>query len=347
MTINEADTSKQSKKVAISTTVVATGSLPPKFSVYGSWGKFDIKDFLKMEYIQTTFSLSDEMIFGENRLAEILRPAREVFQSEQMDMDSILQRAINDYRVSKEIIPYLGGEDVTLSGLDRVSKSIRPRFFPNITVAIVPIEDSDSDTLEDVYPNLDVKGDAKFSVNDPFPCFESGNHYHKCVSYGEETDGTFCFRVMKKALIGENKDVVGWSPSSVKIEFSTKRCRLVIIDGQHRAMALLALARNRESGIWPSVAEPFKPFYEGKTISKENLRGIQIPLTIAWFPDLHEDSELVKTHNGSIKDACRALFTDINNNAITMDKTSQILLSDNDVTSSFTRFLMNKIFGSD
>ena len=74
---------------------------------------------------------------------------------------------------------------------------------------------------------------------------------------------------------------------------------------------------------------------------------IHIPLTLVWFPDIVENGDLVEKHGADISTACRALFSDINSNAIEMDKTSTILLSGEDVSHSFTRYLMNKILGAD
>jgi len=312
-----------------------------ELSLFGTWGKFDVQNFLNIEYMQTTFTLSDEMIFDEDRLHEILRPAREIFGSDQLDMDSVLQRAINDERVSTQIIPYLRGDDATENALGKESKKIRPRFFPNIVVAIVPISDDDKETLANAYPPLDQSYQDLYAFGAPnIGDHTSGIPFHHCTSYGGGDGSQVCFKVHRNQL---SKSDPRLRPAPTQLQLSADRCRLVIIDGQHRAMALLALTRN--SGTWPSAASTFEAFYEGKEFSKGSLDGVQIPLTIVWFPDLHAESELVVKHNGSIKDACRALFSDINNNAIEMDDTSKILLSDSLVSDSFTRYLMNRING--
>jgi hypothetical protein len=111
-------------------------------------------------------------------------------------------------------------------------------------------------------------------------------------------------------------------------------------------MALLALARNGagEDTGWPTTATSFEHFYAGlKLEENEDISDVQIPLTIAWFPELHESSDLVTEHSGSIKNACRALFTDINNNAMPMDETSKILLSDSKIADSIARNMFNII----
>lgn len=327
--------------MAIEEEYAGSGSEHPIITVYGTKGKFSVNNFLRMEFLETTFSLSDQMLFGENRLVEILRPAREMFQEDQFDMDSVLQRAINDERVSNEIIPYLRGEDTSEFGQDIVTKSIRPRFFPNIIAAVVPVE---GEELAPNYPQFE-QTDKRFL--DP----EFGGVFHKRSTFG--SGDKFCFSVASSCTLKKVGDEleIQWDrvkPCPVRLQLSKNNCRLVIIDGQHRAMALLALARNAANAggpSWDSKSKAFEPFYDGKKFSMSELSGIHIPLTVVWFPEIVESGNLVDNHGADISTACRALFSDINSNAIEMDKTSTILLSGEDVSHSFTRYLMNKILG--
>jgi hypothetical protein len=311
-------------------------SLPEVYRLYGSKGKFSVNGFLDVHYLQSHFTLG-ESNHAEGKLFNILRPAREIFGIDMTDMDSVLQRAVNDYRVGKEIIPYLRGDDVTLGpgAQDQLSKSVRPRFFPNIVAAIVPIE-KDGREIENSYPKKsNPKDDWESEDREPMTA-----GWSKFTTYGGEN--AFCFGTKEISLGGSDK----FLNCPVELLLSTEKCRLVILDGQHRAMALLALARNGagEDTGWPTTATSFEHFYAGLKLEEdEDISDVQIPLTIAWFPDLHDSSDLVTEHSGSIKNACRALFTDINNNAMPMDETSKILLSDSKIADSIARNMFNII----
>ena len=46
------------------------------------------------------------------------------------------------------------------------------------------------------------------------------------------------------------------------MEINTDNCKIVIIDGQHRAMSMLALYRNYNPGMWDGSRGPFEIFYK-------------------------------------------------------------------------------------
>lgn len=315
-------------------------SLPEVYRLYGSKGKFSVKGFLHVHYLQSHFTLGKSN-HAEGKLFNILRPAREIFGIDMTDMDSVLQRAVNDYRVGKEIIPYLRGDDVTLGpgAQDQISKSVRPRFFPNIVAAIVPIE-NDGKEIEGSYPEKSVP-EADWEPEEIDPLQPGWSHF---TTYGD--GDRFCFGTKEVIVEESSESETNLLNCPVELLLSTEKCRLVILDGQHRAMALLALARNGagEDTGWPTSATSFEHFYEGLNLGEdEDISDVQIPLTIAWFPELHESDDLVAEYSGSIKNACRALFTDINNNAMPMDETSKILLSDSRIADSIARNMFNII----
>jgi hypothetical protein len=47
-----------------------------------------------------------------------------------------------------------------------------------------------------------------------------------------------------------------------RLKLNTNKCKLIIVDGQHRAMALLALYRNLKQEWSDQRRAPFKDYYE-------------------------------------------------------------------------------------
>jgi hypothetical protein len=124
---------------------------------------------------------------------------------------------------------------------------------------------------------------------------------------------------------------------------------MVILDGQHRAMSLLAIQRT-VTNSWNTVAKGarYQPFYEhhvkswlkkaeaeGKTI---DLTKIELPVTICWFPESPGDATKPKPHL-----AARKLFVDVNNNAKPPSEARLVLLSDTQLDNIFARELLNRL----
>ena len=83
-----------------------------------------------MKYVLTHLSL-DFAGGVETQLLDELAPVREIFDSNSLNFDEIMQRDIDDARVSSKLIPYILEE----------SASDRIKFFPPIVVVLLPLED--------------------------------------------------------------------------------------------------------------------------------------------------------------------------------------------------------------
>ncbi|WAC45407.1 hypothetical protein OU997_04240 [Pseudomonas sp. SL4(2022)] len=84
---------------------------------------------IEVKYLLTHVSL-DEFSSKDQRLLDQLSPVREVFKLDELDFDEIMQRDIDDARVSLELIPYLLE--------DRNSGLIK--LFPPIVAVVLPLE---------------------------------------------------------------------------------------------------------------------------------------------------------------------------------------------------------------
>ena len=77
--------------------------------VQGVLGTFKVPNAnLTVEYLLTFASLDGDTPNGQ--LLNLLVPVREVFDLDDLDFDHLLQRDLDDFRVSEEMLPYLLGE---------------------------------------------------------------------------------------------------------------------------------------------------------------------------------------------------------------------------------------------
>ncbi len=289
---------RRSNKVEVST-----------IDVQGVLGTFKVPNAnLTVEYILTYASL-DGGDTPNGQLLDLLVPVREVFNIEDLDFDHLLQRDLDDYRVSEKMVPYLLGE--TLSE----ETTFSPRFFPPILAIIVPMNGNNMDEL---YPGRTLDNDEDQGV--PLKVFKYGN----------------VFSVKRE--VKEN-DQLAQSPTDLCIH--PTQAKLVIVDGQHRAMAVLAAYRSASSNKWSGNGSEFQYFYEERNLDMPVLHQIHLPVCIAYFPELTTGVENEAERNLTV--ACRRLFLDVNRNARQPSKAREILLDDTDLVACFTRHLFNMV----
>ena len=253
-------------------------------------------------------------------LTRSLVPAREALEVSQMNFNQLLQRDLDDHRIAKDLIEYVLKPPVT--GL--------PGFFPPIVAVLLPF-DSQERPL-DAFPSpAEATFETDHLLNMPF----------KQLTYGQ------AFRT--QFLVTDDHQpnpihygVVRWNPENTK---------LVIIDGQHRAMALLAIERTL-SNSWSSSRKGarYEPFYRErvKALIQDardahldlHLDQIEQPVTICWFPN--SDVSQANPHK-----AARKLFVDVNNTARPPSRSRLILLSDTELENVFARELLNKLRDSE
>jgi hypothetical protein len=280
--------------------------------IKGSMGSFSVgegeRSSVLVRYLQTHVGLATKGDHQEKLLMN-LAPVREVFEAKRLDFEQIMQRDIDDARVSTDLIPYLLEE----------SKTGLVKLFPPIIVVVLPTND------------------------DGLPADQ-----YEPVATGDETDGDGTWRFARSGEVGSEvfelrqmvEDGRAWDHDYATLKVNTARSRLVIVDGQHRAMSLIALYRNLKG--WPGTTVGYEPYYKlwpPSLIKKYDLDGVKLPVLFCVFPQLDGSNA------GALKvyEACRAIFLALNKNARKVTNARNYLLDDRDIISSFMRSTLTKV----
>jgi len=288
----------------------------------GSSGSFSVKHqgndeaTLDVKYFLTHISLSPDDDSSET-LLKSLAPFREMFDTADLQFDEILQRDIDDARVSSKLIPYV---------LDKRSSSL-VKFFPPIVIVAIPTstENTPANLYPDMYMNDRHQEDMHDIEADSWDVIRSGNV------------GSEVFQLDRPVYDNEAQD-----HDFVRFSVNTNRCKLVIVDGQHRAMALLALYRNLKSDWNDAQKKPYQGFYEEwdkDYIKQFDLSKVQMPAIICTVPDLHDEYK----GDYDLKKASRSIFLTLNKSAQPVSESRNRLLDDSDLVSSFLRESLNQV----
>lgn len=175
------------------------------------------------------------------------------------------------------------------------------RFFPPVLAVLVPKRESRSG-IGPRYPAPTTQGQT--------------------VTFGDLFD-------FEKAVIEGQVSPLG------VIRYNPQRSAIVIVDGQHRAMAILALHRQINQS-WG--ADPFAPYYSHLQVDPETVAHIELPVCIIFFPDLHEDRLDLKAKGVDLVSVCREIFIVVNRQAKQVSKSRELLLDDED----FAAFMMRR-----
>lgn len=290
----------------------------------GSIGAFRVsnkdgqKKSLEVKYFLTHVGLDFESGASSSVLSHIA-PVRELFETGTLEFDEIMQRDLDDSRVSSELIPYL---------LDAGNRDL-VKLFPPIIVVILPTKGNENKPGEK-YPK----------VVRPSPVVENNNAYKTSIlrsgNIGQEV-----FEFSQPEQDGRLLD-----HDLARLRLNTSRTKLVIVDGQHRAMALLALYRNLKQEWSDSRRAPFKDYYEEWTpdyIQQFKLDKLSMPVMFCTFPELDE----TYTEDYDLKKASRAIFLALNKNAKKVSDSRNKLLDDNDIVALLLRRTLSVIKSKD
>ncbi len=285
----------------------------------GSVGTFRIgsasakRGSIEVKYFLTHVSLNFES-GSDEKLLRKLAPVREIFDPRVLDFDEIMQRDIDDARVSSELIPYILD--------DRTQDLIK--FFPPIVVVVLPTDQNRRPAsyypeVTDVTESLELHGVKDWLI----------------TRSGETGAEVFQFEQPIVKGMANKHDLVTF-------RLNTSKCELVIVDGQHRAMALLALYRNIRDEWDDAKRRPFRKYYEEWTpsyIAEFDLKHINLPMIICTVPTLDEKYK----GDYDLKKASRSIFLTLNKTARKVSRTRNILLDDNDLIASFMRRSLKEI----
>lgn len=286
----------------------------------GTIGKFQVSTCdgssqgVEVRYLLTHVTLSDKQNAGQAKLLSMLAPVREVFDLSQLDFDEIMQRDIDDARVSLELIPYL--LDTSTSGLIKL--------FPPIVAVALPLKPN-SRVPDTHYRKL---------VPGKYPLEGHEGVFVDQLTAGEPGFEQFQFQQLYRGdeLLAEGS----------KLNMSSSNCTLAIVDGQHRAMALLALYRNLIGGWSDTRRSPYEEYYKvwpEKEIKKFNLNDLQLPVLICTFPQI--DKTLTKDID--VVRAARRVFLTLNKTAKKVSDSRNKLLNDQDIVAECLRAMLSHI----
>jgi hypothetical protein len=285
----------------------------------GSIGSFSVgggqtqQNSIEVKYFLTHVGL-DFSSGSDEALLSHLAPVREIFDVNQLDFDEIMQRDIDDARVSSDLIPYL---------LDEKSVDL-VKLFPPIVVVVLPVMEEENRPADLYSAVIEEEIEAK-DDNPPKYLIRSGIIGQEIFQFEQPIDEG---EKLKHDL--------------VRFRLNTHKTRLVIVDGQHRAMALLALYRNLKDQWSDEKRAPFKEYYSEwtpKYIQQFNLKEINLPIILCTFPSLDENY----SGDFDLKKAARSVFLTLNKNARKVSNSRNILLDDNDIIASFLRRCLSDV----
>jgi len=274
--------------------------------VQGTWGSFNTPAG-RVDYLMTKATLGGDADTPERQLTKCLAPVREVMDAGDLDFNQLLQRDLDDHRVAVNLIPYL-----------LKPKFTGPAFFPPIVAVLLPFRNKRPTEFPALAaPSTVEHDDAQWEEA------RAGSNFRVQRLLG--TDGT---------LHGANLGKLWWNQSESS---------LVVLDGQHRAMALLAIERTL-SNSWHGSGAQFRPFYEHQVeqmlrenqVSESDLAKIEVPVTVCWFPEETGDGK--RPH-----EAARKLFVDVNKEARPPSDSRIILLSDGELSNVLTRSILSAL----
>lgn len=123
-----------------------------------------------------------------------------------------------------------------------------------------------------------------------------------------------------------------------EVKYNPQRSTFVIVDGQHRAMALLALFRQL-GGSKDWNADPHATYYSHLKPKIDQIAHIQLPVCVLYFPGIFEGSDEYKRNESDLMAVCRQIFLDVNKQARRVSVARERLLDD----SSFPPMLMRSV----
>ncbi|MFD2122736.1 hypothetical protein ACFSNO_30080 [Streptomyces cirratus] len=244
----------------------------------------------------------------ERQLTRSLAPVREVMDAGDLDFNQLLQRDLDDHRVAVNLIPYLLKPQTT-----------GPAFFPPIVAVLLPFRNKRPTSFPELGELASINADD--------------------ASWQEQRAGS-AFQVHR--LLGSDGQPHGANVG--KLWWNRSESSLVVLDGQHRAMALLAIERTLTNSWQETSAVKYRSFYEHQVrrvlerhgAGEPDLSKVEVPVTVCWFPG--QTGEGSRPH-----EAARKLFVDVNKEARPPSESRIILLSDAELSNVLTRSMLSEL----
>ena len=126
------------------------------------------------------------------------------------------------------------------------------------------------------------------------------------------------------------------------IKYNQQKTAFIIVDGQHRAMALLALHRQINQS-WSG--NRYAAYYNHLSLQEQQVCNIELPICIVFFPELHQDNPHPKERGIDLKSVCREIFLVVNKTAKRVSQSRELLLDDEDFAARMMRETLSKLKG--
>lgn len=124
------------------------------------------------------------------------------------------------------------------------------------------------------------------------------------------------------------------------IKYNRQKSAFVIVDGQHRAMAVLALYRQITKSWGNST---YESYYHHINVKPEDVKSIELPVCLLYFPDLTSDNSELIMKGIDLRHVCREIFLVVNKNAKQVSESRQLLLDDDDFCARMLRKTLSKL----
>ncbi len=248
----------------------------------------------------------------------LLKTARQVLPREQLRISELMQRDIDDGRIREEIVRYLRPTPVER----------RPIFFPPLVAAIVIKDNNDA-------------SEASLRARFPCPTLEDGRYprvksddddiWYENRFYGD----AFGVRVPLFEQDGEvPKDII---PHGVELCWNRDSVDLLVLDGQHRLVALKAALGLLEP-------EDLARGYEDAKFTEDELDSLGFDSVAASivFPLTYYDGNQELDDTSTLVSVYRQIFVDVNKNARPVTEARNILLNERDLIAIFTRAVIEQ-----
>lgn len=253
----------------------------------GSFGDFETSSSYELNYLMTTLDISD---------IDDLSSASDVLSFDDTKFEELIQRDIDYDRVDTQIV-----KNYLEQGKDRAI------FFPPMLVTPMIVKDGkplekfkkkNITSIPETKPTeLVINWDDQMEL--VFPIYDNA-------------DESYPYRVKNKE--GEKIAIHNYATT---LKYKSKSVKLVVIDGQHRFMAL-------------------KRIWEDKN-KRDLIKNIKIPLCIFFTPNAVESADDTSTLTKSM----RQLFVTINSTAKQVSGHFIVLLSDDSLSSYAVRDIAN------
>jgi hypothetical protein len=246
----------------------------------------------------STFANSTDINYSS--LLEELKPMRERISVSQIkNINQVLQRDLDDFRIANGLIPYLINEVNNVISRNHIA------FFPAILGVLIP-KNYLRKNEKDIVVNAAIEYPAVTSTESTFT-----------YSTNNESKPNWKIEHIKQ---GERI-----SPLAV-LEFDKLHSEIIVLDGQHRANAFRVATNNF---FKDSKNEIYKPYYVDKSIYPENFKT-DLPVTLICFESISGNTKILPD------DVSRKVFIDVNNSAKRISPSRQVLLDDRDPSSLIT-----------